>query len=163
MATEDIKVVTIPQESLQQVDANNNYVIKFRISNEDGSQKSSWSPYLTVPAKTITKTMPSKAMTATVSGDIVTLQWVPVSEVNNPPDEPYNVYRPLYDVFVKWSTNGGGTYTNYEFLDTVTINSAPAIKPNNSVNRVKFKVQVAGLVQEENNNLLLGESGNLTA
>jgi len=153
MTTEDIKVVNIPQDSLQKVDTNNNYVVRFRVSNEDGSQKSSWSPYLVVPAKTIGTQIPTSSMTATTSDSIVSLQWIVDSASS----------RPLYDVFVKWSTDGGTTYSAYELVDTVSVPIASALKPDDpSINRVKFKVQVAGLVQEENSNLLLGESGNLT-
>ncbi len=153
MATENIKIVNIPQESLQKVDKDNNYVLRFRISNEDSSQKSAWSPYLQIPARTIPGTLPITAaqMTASKNDDIVSLQWVSTADS----------YRPLYDVFVKWSTNGGTTYGNYEFVDTVSATFA-TVSFSTGANHLKFKVQVAGLVQEENNNLLLGESNGLS-
>ncbi len=153
MAVEDIKIVDIPQESLQKVDATNNYVIRFRISNSDGSQKSAWSPYLQVPAKTIPGTLPitTAQMTASKNDDIVSLQWVSTA----------NSYRPLYDVYVKWSTNGGNTYGNYQFVDTVSTTFATVLF-STGANHLKFKVQVSGLVQEENNNLLLGESNGIS-
>lgn len=146
MATEDIKVVTIPQESLQQVDPNNNYVIRFRISNEDGSQKSSWSPYLTVPAKAIS-TIPSTSMTISSTADIISLQWA-VTEGS---------YRPLYDVFIRYGSSSNLSAIPYDYLDTVSTPFATSLDPG-SVSHAQFKVQVAGLTKELNNNLLLGES-----
>jgi hypothetical protein len=153
MATEDIKVVTIVQEFLQKVDEDNNYVIRLRVSNEDSSQKSAWSPYLRVPAKTIPGTLPITAaqMTASKSDDIVSLQWIATN----------TSYRPLYDIYVKWSTNGGTTYGNYEFADTVSATFA-TVGLSAGANYLKFKVQVSGLIQEENNNLLLGESNGIS-
>jgi len=150
MSDEDIKIVTIQPEALQKVDKENNYVIRYRVSNEDGSKKSSWFPYTLVPAKQIPGTLPipSTSMGLSVSGDIVSLQWTANEQS----------YRPLYDVFIKWSTDDGTSYSSYEFLDTVNIPVVTALKPNAIVDRAIFKVQVAGLVQEENTNLLLGES-----
>lgn len=155
MATEDIKVVTIPQESLQQVDPNNNYVIRFRISNEDGSQKSSWSPYITVPAKAISS-ISNTSMTTSISGNLISFQWATDA----------NSSRPLYDVLARWSFDGGSTYTSYELVDTVTVTSVQADRrynvTNTAANRVQFKIQVAGLTKEENNNILLGTSNVIT-
>jgi hypothetical protein len=153
MATEDIKVVTIAQEFLQRVDKNNNYVVRLRVSNEDSSQKSAWSPYLAIPAKAIPATLPIAAaqMTASKSNDIVSLQWIATD----------TSYRPLYDVYVKWSTDSGATYGSYEFVDTVSSTFA-TVEFLDTANRLKFKVQVSGLVQEQNNNLLLGESNAIT-
>jgi len=153
MATEDIKIVSILQDSLQRVNENNKYVLRFRVSNEDGSQKSSWSPYLDIDAKKIPAVLPitTSQMTASIDGSVISLQWTPTA----------SSYRPLYDIFVKWSADGGSTYTAYEFLDTVSISSATVFKLAGK-NRIKFKVQVAGLVSEENNNLLLGESNAFT-
>jgi len=153
VATEDIKIVSILQDSLQRVDENNKYVLRFRVSNEDGSQKSAWSPYLNIDAKKIPVTAPitTAQMTASITSDVISLQWTPTA----------SSYRPLYDIFVKWSSNSGSTYTAYEFLDTVSVSSATVFKLAGT-NRVKFKVQVAGLIQEENNNLLLGESNTFT-
>ena len=153
MAVEDIKIVTIPQTSLEKVDENNNYLIRFRILNEDGSQKSTWTPYLKIPAKKIPGTLPITAaqMTASKSDDIVSLQWAATD----------TSYRPLYDVYVKWSANAGNTYGNYEFVDTVSTTFATT-SLSSGANHLKFKVQVSGLVQEENNNLLLGESNGIS-
>ena len=148
MATEDIKVVTIPQQSLQQVDENNNYVVRFRISNEDGSQKSGWSPYTTVPAKQISGTpIPSTSIAVSQSGDIISVQWAPTE----------TSYRPLYDIFVRYGNSSNLSGETYEFLDTVSATFATSLDPG-SVNHVQFRIQVAGLVKEVNNNLLLGES-----
>jgi hypothetical protein len=152
MATEDIKVVSILQDSLQRVNENNKYVLRFRVSNEDGSQKSSWSPYLDIDAKKIPAVLPitTSQMTASIDGSVISLQWTPTA----------SSYRPLYDIFVRWSTDGT-TYGAYEFLDTVSVSSATVFKLTGT-NRIKFRVQVAGLVTEENNNLLLGESNGFT-
>jgi hypothetical protein len=152
MATEDIKVVTIAQDFLQKVDKDNNYVIRLRVSNEDSSQKSAWSPYLKVSAKTIPGTLPitPAQMTASKNDDIVSLQWIS-TDIS---------YRPLYDVYVKWSTDGT-TYGSYQFADTVSATFA-TVSFSAGASHLKFKVQVSGLIQEENNNLLLGESNGLS-
>jgi len=151
MATEDIKIVSILQDSLQRVNENNKYVLRFRVSNEDGSQKSSWSSYLDIDAKKIPAVLPitTSQMTASISNNVISLQWTPTA----------SSYRPLYDIFISWGVDS--TYTAYEFLDTVSVSSATVFKLAGK-NRIKFKVQVAGLVTEENNNLLLGESNGFT-
>ncbi len=151
MATEDIKVVSIVDVPFQRVDENNNYVIRVRVSNTDGSQKSSWSPYKTVPAKAI-GTIDSSAFTISQSGEILSVSFLVDA----------NSYRPLYDVFAKWSTDSGSNYTNFEYYDTISVTSLPIDIPNVSVNRAIIRIQAAGLKQEENNNLLIGTSSAFT-
>jgi hypothetical protein len=148
MATEDIKVVNIPQQSLEKVDENNNYVFRFRLSNEDNSQKSSWSPYVRVAAKNISGTpIPSSQINVSKSDNIVSLQWTATQTSS----------RPLYDVFVRYGNSSDLSAVTYEFLDTVSATFATAVDPGDA-NHVQFRIQVAGLVQEVNDNLLLGQS-----
>jgi len=153
MATEDIKVTTIPEDLFLRVDPNNNYVLRFRIANEDGSQKSSWSPYTLVPAKTI---YPSPLIPANAISISNTTNTISVSFVVD-----QNSYRPLYDIFWRWSVlegDGESAIGEYFYYDTVSVPSITTEFPDPLVATIQYRIQVAGLTQEINENLLLGDN-----
>jgi hypothetical protein len=127
---EDIKKTYVFNDQLTKVDKNNNHHLRFRITTDDLSRVSSWTPFYELPATNIT------AVTGTAVGlsTSILFAW-----------EDTNA-RPEYDIFIATSTNNGSTYSAYEYHGTSPIHTYSIIKAA-GVNRVKFIIQVASYEQ----------------
>jgi len=124
--TEDIKKTFIFSDQLKKVNANNKHHLRFRIATDDLSRTSAWSPFYELDGRTI------EAVTGTAidAGNVINFTW---GDANG---------RPEYDIFISTSTNGGSTYTAYEYHGTSPIHTYSIIQPA-GINRIKFIVQVA--------------------
>lgn len=104
--SEDIKKIVVFKDQLSKVDAENNHVIRFRITTDDLSRTSEWSPYYQMPGAQI-QTVSGKA---TQASGIISFAW---DDANG---------RPEYDIFISF----GNTIT----FRSLTNNVATIITQN---------------------------------
>ncbi len=89
------------------------YYFRYRVVSEDGNRRSAWSPVQIVDAANFSSPTPVTVNLNIVSdGTKFILSWT----------SPY-VYMNRYDLYVRWSSNSGGTYTDYSYAGRSTGNS----------------------------------------
>ncbi len=134
MATTGIKNVVVSSQELPAVNANNEYIVRYRIVSDDKNRYSQWSPMFLVQGNDVTEIDAD----ASISGRVISIVW------SDP--EP----RAGYDVFVKFDSgnyfyHGRSSTTNYSLISQGTTS-------------FKFLIQVESMDKQVNESIKIYES-----
>jgi hypothetical protein len=134
VATTGIKNVVVSSQDLPAVNANNEYIVRYRIVSDDKNRYSQWSPMFLVQGNDVTEVDAD----ASVSGRVISIVW------SDP--EP----RAGYDVFVKFDSgnyfyHGRSSTTNYSLISQGTTS-------------FKFLIQVESMDKQVNESIKIYES-----
>jgi hypothetical protein len=134
VATTGIKNVVVSSQDLPAVNANNEYIVRYRIVSDDKNRYSQWSPMFLVRGNDVTEVDAD----ASVSGRVISIVW------SDP--EP----RAGYDVFVKFDSgnyfyHGRSSTTNYSLISQGTTS-------------FKFLIQVESMDKQVNESIKIYES-----
>ena len=129
---DNLKKAKIPVSDIPVVDAENQYIVRYRVVSEDKNRVSHWSQFLKVPGPTIN---PASAGAITVTVNDITVNWY---------DSPR---RGSYDVFVRYGTGaslGTATWTSYTYSGSSTSQSYTLLNTPTTAGYVGILVQVSG-------------------
>jgi hypothetical protein len=134
VATTGIKNVVVSSQELPAVNANNEYIVRYRIVSDDKNRYSQWSPMFLVQGNDVTEIDAD----ASISGRVISIVW------SDP--EP----RAGYDVFVKFDSgnyfyHGRSSTTNYSLISQGTTS-------------FKFLIQVESMDKQVNESIKIYES-----
>lgn len=128
----NLKKARIPVSEIKTVDANNKYVLRYRIVSEDKNRTSHWSQFLRIDGPPINPAGYSGAITVTIKD--ITTNWY---------DTPR---RGSYDIFVRYG-NGGTLQTTtwgaYTYSGS-SLTQSYTILNNVTASYVGILVQVSG-------------------
>lgn len=130
---ENLKKARIPVSDIPVVDAENNYIIRYRVVSEDKNRVSHWSQFLKVPGPPILAQGYTGAINVTVKD--ITTTWY---------DSPK---RGSYDIFVRYGTGASinsATWTPYSYSGSSTSQSFVILNAPTSANYIGVLVQVSG-------------------
>jgi hypothetical protein len=129
---ENLKKAKIPVSDIPVVDAENQYIVRYRVISEDKNRVSHWSQFLKVPGPTIN---PDSAGAITVTVNDITANWF---------DSPK---RGSYDIFVKYGTGASleaATFGDYTYSGSSDSQSYTFLNAPTTDNYVGVLVQVSG-------------------
>jgi hypothetical protein len=141
-----VKKAIVLKSSLPAVNSDTSgYAVRYRIISEDKNRTSHWSPIFVTSAIPVQSVNGALLITET----IITAVWEDESPIYDV--VPYNLSRPLYDVFVKFdsgsfSYHGTSAVHSYSFLNTGTTS-------------VHVKIQIASSVKQVKTALVIFDSG----
>jgi hypothetical protein len=136
----------IPKEVLPPISSDGKYILRYRVASEDKNRVSDWSRIYLISGKLIKdilgylETTGEQKYPNGVPLDIVatedgmSISW----------DLPVELQTTDYDVFIKWSSDGGTTYDqDWTLLSTVRVNTAYAKSPDpENTTHMKARIQV---------------------
>lgn len=113
----------VPKESLPPISSDGKYYFRYRAVSENKKLISDWSRVHSVSGKLVKDILgyadAGVFLEIVATEDGMTISW----------DLPVELQNTTYDVFVKWSTDNGATYTpEWILLSTVKVNTAYATK-----------------------------------
>jgi hypothetical protein len=129
---ENLKKARIPVSDIPVVDAENNYIIRYRVVSEDKNRVSHWSQFLKVAGPPILANYEG-AINVTIKD--ITTTWY---------DSPK---RGSYDIFVKYGTGtsiNSATWTPYSYSGSSTSQSFVILNEATAANYIGVLVQVSG-------------------
>jgi hypothetical protein len=135
MASQKIKKVIVPRESLPPVGPNNNYLVRYRIVSEDKNRYSHWSHLWELTAKPVETTTGY----VSVTDNTVTVTW----EDSQGYDD-----KQFFDVFIKVDDN------DWQLRGSTNLNTVTFIKPSIDT-QIIVVVQVASHLQKYNGDLVI--------
>ncbi len=129
----NLKKARIPVSDIKLVDAENNYVLRYRIVSDDKNRVSHWSQFLRIPGPAIN---PDDYDNGAIA---VTIKDINVSWYDTP-------RRGSYDIFIKYGTGTpieSTVWTSYQYAGSSTTQSFTFLN-NITANYVGVLVQVSG-------------------
>jgi hypothetical protein len=128
----NLKKAKISVSDIPVVDAENQYIVRYRVASEDKNRVSHWSQFLKVPGPAIN---PNTAGAISVTIKDISISWF---------DSPK---RGSYDIFVRYGTGSSpqtATFTNYTYSGTSSSQTYTFLNTPTTANYVRVLVQVAG-------------------
>ena len=129
---DNLKKAKIPVSDIPVVDAENQYIVRYRVVSEDKNRVSHWSQFLKVPGPTIN---PASAGAITVTINDITVNWY---------DTPR---RGSYDIFVKYGVGiplASTVWSSYTYAGSSQTQSFTILNNTTGKNYVSILVQVSG-------------------
>jgi hypothetical protein len=129
---DNLKKAKIPVSDIKLVDAQNKYIVRYRIVSEDKNRISHWSQFLRVSGPTIDPEGYAGAITVTIND--ITANWY---------DSPK---RGSYDIFIKYGTGTSvesATWTDYAYSGS-SLSQSYTILNNVVASYIGILVQVSG-------------------